>query len=310
MNAEIVLRMLRVGGVGPARVWAALSEAKRSATSLEAVLEEGRRSPLTDDQRREYANQADAARDDLRIVEDLGGVAVTALDPGYPTALVRLLGRRAPPVLFFKGALRLLTERAVGFCGSRHASEKGIATAVDCAEQLARGGINVVSGYAAGVDMATHTAALRSGGTTTVVMAEGMSRFRVKKEIQAAWEWDRTLVVSEFLPQAKWSVQAAMRRNHTICALSRAMILIEAGTTGGSIAAGKLTLELGLPLFAPVYEGMPETASGNRQLLDEGARPLLRSRTTGRANLSPVLQAIQGGEGPSIPGAGPQMGLL
>jgi len=43
------------------------------------------------------------------------------------------------------------------------------------------------------------------------------------------------------------------------------MILIEARTTSGSIQAGRDCLRLGLPLFAAVYEGMPESATGNEE---------------------------------------------
>ena len=63
---------------------------------------------------------------------------------------------------------------------------------------LAGNKINIVSGFAAGVDMNAHRAALAAGGTTTVVLAEGILRFRVKKEIRDLWDENRTLVVSEF----------------------------------------------------------------------------------------------------------------
>jgi DNA processing protein len=83
-----------------------------------------------------------------------------------------------------------------------------------------------------------------------------------------------------------------MQRNRTICGLSRAMILIEARTSGGSIQAGRDCLKLGLPLFAAVYEGMPESATGNDELLNQGARRLMKSRSTNQPNIGPVLEAI------------------
>jgi predicted Rossmann fold nucleotide-binding protein DprA/Smf involved in DNA uptake len=100
------------------------------------------------------------------------------------------------------------------------------------------------------------------------------------------------VVVSEFLPGIPWSVHNAMQRNSTICGLSHAMILIEARASGGSMAAGKASLELGVPIFAAVYDGMPESAEGNRELLALGARRLLKSGRTGRANINPVLRAV------------------
>jgi DNA processing protein len=218
--------------------------------------------------------------------------ALSILDPAYPKALKQTLGDEAPVLLLCVGNLELLKKTSVGFCGSREATEKGLATAWESADLLARQGVNIVSGFAAGVDMNAHRAALAAGGTTTAVLAEGILRFRVKKEIREQWDEGRALVVSEFGPNLPWSVGHAMQRNHTICGLSRAMILIEARTSGGSIQAGRDCLKLGLPLFAAVYEGMPESANGNDELLHQGALRLMKSRSTNRPNIRPVLEAI------------------
>lgn len=119
-------------------------------------------------------------------------------------------------------------------------------------------------------------------------------RFTRRADLAAVWDDARVCVVSEFAPRAAWTAGQAMQRNRTIVGLSLAMILIEAGATGGSIAAGREALRMGVPLFAPEYAGMPETATGNRELLREGGRPLLRSRSTLRANLDPVFAVAQG----------------
>ena len=152
--------------------------------------------------------------------------------------------------------------------------------------------MNIVSGYAAGVDMAAHRAALECGGTTVLVLCEGILNFNIKKEFKHIWDWERIAVVSEFLPGIPWSVRNAMQRNKTICALSRAMILIESGTKGGSIEAGRASLEMGVPLFAPVYEGIPDSAIGNQELLKKGARPGLKNRSTHRANMKDVFSFV------------------
>jgi DNA processing protein len=217
---------------------------------------------------------------------------LSLVDPRYPQTLRRTLGEDSPVLLLCIGSLDLLGKTSVGFCGSREASEKGLATAWHSAELLAREGINIVSGFASGVDMNAHRASLVSGGTTTVVLAEGILHFRVKKEIREEWDEHRTLVVSEFGPNLPWSISHAMQRNRTICGLSRAMVLIEARTTGGSIQAGRDCLKLGLPLFAAVYEGAPESATGNEELLAHGARRLMKSRSADRPNIRPILEAI------------------
>jgi DNA processing protein len=98
--------------------------------------------------------------------------AISIIDPDYPDSLRNTLGESSPVLLLCLGNLELLNHVSVGFRGSREASDKGLATARDSATLLAHENINIVSGFAAGVDMSAHRAALAAGGTTTVVLSE------------------------------------------------------------------------------------------------------------------------------------------
>ncbi len=121
-------------------------------------------------------------------------------------------------------------------------------------------------------------------------MPEGLKNFKIKKILKEVWDWDKVLVISEYQPNAIWSVNRAMERNSTIVALSQIMVLIEAKIKGGSIDAGLKTLKFNKALFAPVYEGMPEEASGNKYLLERGAHPLKRKKETLKANLDRMFE--------------------
>ena len=226
--------------------------------------------------------------DQSKAIEEQDIRILTIGDSNYPARMVSSLNNKAPMLLFAKGDIRSLAKPCLGFCGSRKASEKGLKTAWDCADQMARKGVNIISGYASGVDMTAHKAALEAGGTTTLVLAEGILNFKIKRDLKDVFDESRVLILSEFLPGLTWSVRNAMQRNSTICSLSQVMILIEAEEKGGSISAGRTSLKMGLPLFAPVYEGMPPTASGNRILLSQGAHGLKKSVKTMRANLTPI----------------------
>jgi DNA protecting protein DprA len=206
----------------------------------------------------------------------------------YPECLKTILGDDAPPVLFAKGNISLLRLKSVGFCGSRRASEKGLRVTGSCAELLAEKGFNVVSGYANGVDLPAHGAALTSGDTTTFVLAEGILRFKVKAEVSGFLENEKYVAVSEFLPNIPWEAHNAMQRNKTICGLSRAMILIEAGLSGGTFAAGEEALKLRLPLFVVDYADPPASAEGNPHFLKNGAIPL----RNGRSSLETLLDTL------------------
>ncbi len=162
--------------------------------------------------------------------------------PEYPDRLARALGDSAPPVLFVWGDQRLLNMPSAAFCGARAASNRGTEIAATCARMLAENGINVVSGYAKGVDSAAHEAALRAGGSTTIVLAEGIFGFRKKNHLRELINNANSVVVSQYPPRLPWAIHNAMQRNSTICGLADSMVLIETRESGGTFEAGKAAL--------------------------------------------------------------------
>ncbi len=209
----------------------------------------------------------------------------------YPRMLELTLDRNAPPVLFAKGNIKLLNQKAIGFCGSRKASEKGINVAAECATELTMHGINVVSGYAQGVDIAAHKAALESGGTTTFILAEGILNFKLKREIKDFITDENYVVISQFSPRLMWLARNAMQRNKTICGLSNAVVIIESGLDGGTFEAGKAALELKRPLFVVEYAHPPVSAEGNIYFIRRGAKTL--RKRNGHPYLEGLLHVVE-----------------
>jgi len=192
----------------------------------------------------------------------------------YPERLSRALGVHSPAVLFAMGNLDLLEQPGIAFCGSRQASEAGLAVAGRYATELGRQGCNVIAGYASGIDSAAHIAALEAGGTTTMVLAEGILHFRMKQLLGESVDAMNTLILSEFPPGLPWIARNAMLRNHTICGLSSAMVVVESGLTGGTFEAGTFALRAGCPLFVVAFNNPSASAAGNGHFLDRGAVPL------------------------------------
>lgn len=213
-----------------------------------------------------------------RVADDLrtGGVDVLALgDDGYPERLATIPA--APPLLYVWGNSSLLRSPSVGMCGSRDVSERGLQAARACGEAVARQGLTVISGYAKGVDTETHLAALRQGGSTVIVLAEGIIHFRHKKVFGSeGLDPERTVVVSQFPPTQPWNVGAAMTRNAVIAGLGQALVVIEAGETGGTLNAGLQAIRMGRTVFALNFaDAVP---SGNRILFEKGAKPVRTPR--------------------------------
>ena len=247
-------------------------------------------------------------------LENMGVHILIDGQPGYPARIGRTLGSTAPPVLYAMGNLDLLELPSVGFSGSRKASEKGIKITEDSSALLAREGINVVSGYAQGVDLAAHRAALDAGGSTTLVLAEGMLHFRIKEDLRRFFDGEslsRVLVLSEFPPSHAWKAHSAMARNRTICGLSDALVIIESGLDGGTFEAGKTAMNLKVPLFSVAYASPPPSAAGNMFFLEHGASPIKQTRD-GLPNLAGLIAVLSASRMPSaIPQtSAPELSLM
>jgi DNA protecting protein DprA len=229
-----------------------------------------------------------------RLADQLQAHDVRVLVKGfapYPCTLADVLKESTPPILFAKGNLEVLQLPGVAFAGSRKSSSKGLTIAAQAAQGLARAGANIVSGYANGVDLAAHRAALEVGGATTFVLAEGILHFRTKADLADVFDMGRFLVLSEFPPNLRWLGRNAMQRNRTICGLSKAVIVVESGLDGGTFAAAETAQKLQQPLFVVEFADPPVSAEGNKVFLKRGAFPL-RSNGAGGPSLGAVLKAV------------------
>lgn len=229
------------------------------------------------------------------LAEDLANRAVDIIWIGhrlYPKRLARILGDDAPPVLYACGNKELLNTPSVGFCGSRKATEKGLSITERCAAKLSADRICIVSGYAHGVDMAAHSAAMANQGTTVIVLAEGILRFQYKSAVSELLAANNHLIVSQFSPRLRWYGRNAMKRNSTIIGLSDAMILVESGRNGGTFAAGEETLRLHRPLFVIDFAEPGQSAQGNSQFIQRGGVPI-RGDRDGVPNLDKVRSAVK-----------------
>lgn len=232
-----------------------------------------------------------------RADEEASGLSARGVDAvllgsqEYPQLLS--LARQAPPFLFYMGPQDLMASRGIGVCGSRNASDEGLRAAAACSEVAAQQGLTVISGYARGVDTVAHTSVLSSGGTTIIVLPEGIEHFLIKRgHLSEVWDPKRTLVISQFPSSRPWSTGGAMARNGVIIGLSLALVVVEAGEKGGTRAAGTKALQQNKPVLALEFSVNPR---GNAELMKYGAISA-RNRAEFRARLIQVTENPQGSQ--------------
>jgi len=215
----------------------------------------------------------------LEEYELLKNLGVEIIYPGHSDFPPNLL--EISPVLFTEGQQKRLTTDSVAIVGSRNVSDKGISITRKLAGDLARAGINIVSGYAKGVDSEAHLGALEAEGTTTIVLPYGIKELHRKKAFkQFNWKQD-VLVVSQFDPNVKWLARNAMIRNKLVCALSKAVVVIESGPErdekgkmSGAFSAAKTTFDMDLPLFVLDPSRLDNPPRGNADLIKLGGNLL------------------------------------
>lgn len=190
----------------------------------------------------------------------------TLLDDAVPPWQERLPGT---PIAFYRGDLAILEQPAVGFSGTRETTETSISATTAIASGAVGYGMCVVSGGARGVDMAAHTAALEAGGSTVVLVPQGLATW----SLPSAWRShaDRLLVMNFDQPWAEWHTPGAMLRNRVIVDLAELITIPHAGTSGGSQSTGLYALRRNRDLWvADLGDDYP----GNQLLLHRGARPI------------------------------------
>ena len=194
-------------------------------------------------------------------------------EPEYPESL-RAIGN-LPPVLCIAGRLLPVDEPAVAIVGTRSPSEGGFQMARELGAALAEQKITVISGLALGCDTGAHQGALSAGGRTIAVLGSGILVIHPHSNLELAREIaERGAVISEQPPTAEPSVGRLMARNRLQSGLSRAVIVVESGESGGSMETAKNAQRQGRLVCAMDWPQTTAKRIGNRKLLAEGARPI------------------------------------
>ena len=228
---------------------------------------------------------------------DKGGVRIFALtDPEYPNALRELYD---PPIcLYWRGRVPDAEMPTCAIVGSRRLSSYGSRMTAAIASDAAAAGFGIVSGLALGADAVAHSAAVDAGTPTLGIIGGGMMNFYPRSNLELARRMVDSggAVLSEFPLNFPVHRTNFPRRNRIVAALSRAVIVTEAGLESGALITAKLALELGREVFAvPGHADNPQ-AQGCHKLIKEGAGLV--------ENFGDVLEALGFGraEAPELPG--------
>lgn len=194
----------------------------------------------------------------------------SVLDPEYPVELREIFNR--PPLVFVEGQWAgVQPVPAVAIVGARKASEDGLATAARFATTLSKSGFTILSGLAAGIDTAAHTATLEIRGRTAAVMGTGTDRVFPAENTALANRIVKLggALISQFFPEQPPTQWTFPMRNVVMSGLAQATIVIEASETSGARIQARVALQHGRTVF--LLESLVEVHAWAAKYVTEGA---------------------------------------
>jgi DNA processing protein len=243
------------------------------------------------------AEKIGRARDDFDAAAELAlcrrlGVAVMARgDPDYPPPLENIPD--PPSLLYIKGRLEPRDQLAIAVVGSRHCTPYGQRNTERLAAALARTGLTVVSGLARGIDAAAHRGAIKAGGRTIAVLANGLAAvYPPEHEDLARAVVEAGALVSE-MPMRQGPLAGLFtQRNRIISGLSLGVLVVEATPRSGSLSTAAHAVEQNREVFAVPGPADSLSSRGCHRLIRDGAR-LVETVEDILEELGPLVQEVR-----------------
>jgi DNA processing protein len=217
-----------------------------------------------------FSDWADV-EDEIQRIGAAGVTIVPLSDPRYPARL-RMIAD-PPPLLYVKGQLLPVDDKAVAIVGSRSASDYGRRVARDLARGLSSLGFTVVSGMARGIDGVAHESALGAGGRTIAVLGSGVDRAYPSEHDRLYQRIiENGAVISELPIGTRPAAFNFPARNRLISGLSLGVVVVEATEKSGSLITAALAVEQGREVFAVPGEVGSSRSRGAHRLIRQGAK--------------------------------------
>ncbi|MDE5772229.1 MAG: DNA-processing protein DprA [Ruminococcus sp.] len=205
------------------------------------------------------------------------GINVICYDsPEYPKRLRHIID--PPAVLYYKGNIACVSgDRTIACVGTRKPSQYTFHVTSEICRELAEYGFTVISGFAVGVDITSHLAAVSVNRPTACVLGSGIDvnypveNFKFRDSVIKSGG----VFISEYPPGTPAYPSNFPRRNRILSALGRATVVFEASERSGSINTATISVEQGKELFCiPPSDITDRRYSGNIRLLRSLALPL------------------------------------
>lgn len=189
------------------------------------------------------------AEQELQFIEKEKTTILYYQNDDYPNKLKHCID--GPVLLFGSGNLNFENRKIISIVGTREVTSHGIDFCKKLIEDLAVFNPIIVSGFAYGVDIVAHQAAMENKLQTIGVLAHGLKQVYPKphKKHVAKME-ENGGFLTEFWSNANPDKENFVRRNRIVAGMSEATVVIESAEKGGSLITAIMANDYNRDVFA------------------------------------------------------------
>lgn len=284
------LKEVDVKGVGPQKIFAigtAIDDRGLDINSYEDLAELMKSMKEAAIKKVTLSNLNDAYQIAQRIIEASNQANIGLVgyyDKEFPDVLRKTVnedGKLDPPLLlWYRGDFSITEQPCFAVIGTREATPEGIAGGTYLSGEFAKRGFNIVSGLAVGCDTCGHKGALKVGGKTTAILANGLDHNSIyppeNQDLAEEIVENGGLLISEYRIGTPVNRYSLVARDRLQSGLSLATLVVQTGEHGGTMHAATSTLQAGKPLYTILFKddatNQHEKCLGNALLVKQGAK--------------------------------------
>jgi DNA processing protein len=228
----------------------------RAVGSAKAIFEERKSALLKIDGigalRLKELNEAELlplAEAELQFVQKQGIECLYFKDTAYPEKLKHCID--GPILLFQRGSIDLKNKKLISIVGTRKATIYGTSFCEQLIEELAPLQPVIISGFAYGIDITAHKAAMQHNLQTIGCLAHGLNQIypKVHKKYVADLH-SHGGFITEFWSDDPFDRTNFLKRNRVIAGMAEATIVIESAAKGGSLVTADIANSYNREVFA------------------------------------------------------------
>ncbi|MCF4100686.1 DNA-processing protein DprA [Gillisia sp. M10.2A] len=217
-----------------------------------------------------------AAEKELSYIEKNTISVCSYKDNVYPDKLKHC--NDGPLVLYSRGNIDLQKRKILSIVGTRKVTSYGIGFCERLVEELAPLNPVIISGFAYGVDITAHRAAIKHNLQTIGCLAHGLNQIYPKVHAKYMGQMEENGgFFTDFWSSKEFDRNNFLKRNRIIAGLSEATLVVESAEKGGSLVTADIANSYDREVFAVPGRATDVQSKGCNDLIKDQKAHLVAS---------------------------------